>query len=60
MLVALADEHGALATNWFSPPGKEGELAFVAEVLARRSGLASGTVQDQLLSGDTQRVIPCC
>ncbi len=56
-LVALLDDHGGLKDELVLAAGQEGELAFVAEVLGRRSGLPGLSVQDQLLSGDTGRVI---
>jgi len=56
-LVALLDEHDTLTDELVLSAGQEGELAFVAEALARRSGLPGLSVQDQLLSGDTRRVI---
>lgn len=57
ILVVLLDEHGGLTDELILAAGQEGELAFVAEALGRRSGLPGPLVQDQLLSGNSKAVI---
>lgn len=56
-LVQLLDECGGLGDEPILTAAHEGEVGFIAQVLARRAGISGDTAMDELLSGDTQRVI---
>jgi len=51
-LVHFLDEGGGLTDELVLAAANEGEIAFVAEVLARRSGLRTDSAADELLSGN--------
>jgi Uncharacterised protein conserved in bacteria (DUF2336) len=57
MLVDLLEESGEATDELILTAGQEGEAAFVAQVLARRAGIAGALALDELLSGDAQRVM---
>jgi len=57
MLVDLLEESGEPTDELILTAGQEGEAAFVAQVLARRAGIAGALALDELLSGDAQRVM---
>ena len=56
-LVRLLDEEDALGESLIVAAAAEGEMNFVAQALARRSGLAGDAAVDELLSGDPTRVM---
>ena len=56
-LVHFLDESGGLTDDLILAAVNEGEVAFVAEVLARRSGAPSDVALDELLSGDSVPVM---
>lgn len=56
-LVHFLDEAGGLTDELILAAANEGEIAFVAEVLARHAGIASESAIDELLSGDPQHVM---
>jgi Uncharacterised protein conserved in bacteria (DUF2336) len=56
-LVRLLDEEGDLHDDLIGGAGIEGEMNFVAHALARRSGISGDVALDELLSGDSKRVI---
>ncbi len=56
-LVHLLEEGGGMTDDLLLGAAHEGELGFVAGVLARRSGLAIESAMDELLSGDAKRLM---
>jgi hypothetical protein len=56
-LVRLLDEEGELTDELIGAAAIEGEMNFVAHALARRSGIAGEVALDELLSGDSKRVM---
>ena len=53
-LVVFLDEAGGLTDELILAAANEGEIAFVAEVLARRAGISTESALDELLSGDAK------
>lgn len=51
ILVALLDEAGGLTDDFLLACAHEGEVGFLAEVLARRCGIASAVAVEEMLSG---------
>ncbi len=56
-LVHFLDEAGGLTDDLVLAAAHEGEVAFVAEVLARRSGIPTDSAVDELLSGEAVHVM---
>jgi hypothetical protein len=56
-LVQLLDEGGGLTDDLMLAAAYEGELGFVAEVLARRGGVPTESALDELLSGEAEHVM---
>ena len=56
-LVRLLDEEGDLSDDLLVAGALEGEMTFVAQTLARRSGVAADIAMDELLSGDERRAM---
>jgi len=56
-LVHFLDEGGGLTDDLVLSAAHEGELGFVGEVLARRGGVPSESAMDELLSGESRRVM---
>jgi hypothetical protein len=56
-LVHFLDEGDSLTEELVLAAAHEGEVAFVAGVLARRAGIASDSAMDELLSGDAAHVM---
>lgn len=56
-LVRLLDEEGDLDDELIGAAGIEGEMNFIAHALARRSGISGDVALDELLSGDSERVM---
>lgn len=56
-LVRLLDSSGSAGDELILAAAHEGEAAFVAEILARRAGLATETALEELLSGDPARLM---
>ena len=56
-LVHFLDEGGSLTDEMVLGAAHEGEVGFVAEVLARRGGIASDSAMDELLSGKSSHVM---
>jgi len=56
-LVHFLDEGGSLTDELVLGAAHEGEVGFVAEVLARRGGIASDSAMDELLSGKSNHVM---
>jgi hypothetical protein len=56
-LVHFLDEGGGLTDDLILAAAHEGEIGFVAEVLARRGGIAIDSAMDELLSGDAKRLM---
>ena len=56
-LVHFLDESGGLTDELVLAAAQEGEVAFVAEVLARRAGLPTDPALDELLSGEADHVM---
>jgi hypothetical protein len=56
-LVHFLEEGGGLTDELVLAAANEGEVAFVAEVLARRAGLSTDAVMDELLSGEAKQVM---
>jgi hypothetical protein len=56
-LVRLLDEEGDLDDEVIAAAGIEGEMNFVAHALARRCGASGDVALDELLSGDSDRVM---
>ena len=57
-LVRLLDEEGGLSDELIAGAAMEGEMNFVAQALARRSGIAGEVALGELLSGDPKRIMP--
>ena len=55
-LVALLDGSGALSDELFLACAQEGEVGFLAEVLARRAGIPGDVAFDELLSVDAAKL----
>jgi len=56
-LVHFLDEGGGLTDDLVLSAAHEGEIGFVGEVLARRGGVPSESAMDELLSGESRRVM---
>jgi hypothetical protein len=56
-VVATLDECGGLSDELLHASAQEGEVAFIAEVLARRAGIYGTVALDELLSGRPQQVM---
>ena len=56
-LVVFLDEAGSLSDELILAAANEGEIAFVAEVLARRAGIPTESALDELLSGQAKYVM---
>ena len=56
-LVHFLDEAGGLTDELVLAAANEGEVGFVADVLARRAGIAGDSAIDELLSGDATHVM---
>ena len=56
-LVVFLDEGGSLTDELILAAANEGEIAFVAEVLARRAGIPTESALDELLSGEAKYVM---
>jgi hypothetical protein len=56
-LVLFLDEGGGLTDDLILAAAQEGEIGFVAEFLARRSGVPIDSAVDELLSGDSARLM---
>lgn len=57
VLVDLLEDEGQLSDELVVSAAMEGEITFVAQALARRSGLAGEVATDELLSGSERRVM---
>jgi hypothetical protein len=56
-LVSALDEAGAPLDDLILAAGSEGDVAFIAAMLAHRSSIGSGTAFDELLSGEAPRLV---
>jgi hypothetical protein len=56
-LVHFLEEAASLSDELILAAANEGEIAFVAEVLARRAGVSMDAVMDELLSGEAKHVM---
>lgn len=56
-LVHFLEEAGGLTDELVLAAANEGEIAFVAEVLARRAGVETDAALDELLSGEAKHVM---
>jgi hypothetical protein len=56
-LVHFLDEGGSLTDELVLSAAHEGEIGFVAEVLARRAGIPINSAMDELLSGEAPHVM---
>jgi hypothetical protein len=56
-LAHFLDEGGGLSDELVLAAANEGEVAFVAEVMARRAGVSTDSALDELLSGNAKRVM---
>ena len=56
-LVHFLEEAGSLGDDLVLSAAQEGEISFVAEVLARRAGVVIDSAMDELLSGDARRLM---
>ena len=56
-LVHFLDEAGGLTDDLVLAAAHEGEVAFVAEVLARRAGIQIDSAMDELLSGEPDHLM---
>jgi hypothetical protein len=56
-LVHFLEESGGLTDELVLGSANEGEIAFVAEVIARRAGIPADSALDEFLSADSQSVI---
>ena len=56
-LVHFLDEANGLTDELILAAANEGEVAFIAEVLARRSGVSSSSALDEMLSGKAEHVM---
>lgn len=57
-LARLLDECGGLNDELILAAANDGEVGFVAHAFARRAGISGGSAMDELLSGDSRRVMP--
>jgi hypothetical protein len=57
VLVDLLEDEGVLSDELIVSAAMEGEMTFVAQALARRSGLRGEIATDELLSASEQRVM---
>ena len=57
VLVDILEDEGQLSDELVVSAAMEGEITFVAQALARRSGLAGEVATDELLAGSEQRVM---
>jgi hypothetical protein len=53
----LLEESGGLTDELVLAAAHEGEVAFVAEVLARRAGISTDSAIDELLSAEAEHVM---
>jgi hypothetical protein len=56
-LVRLLEEAGGVPDGLVLAGANEGEVTFVAEVLARRGGVSADTAIEELLSGEPKRLM---
>jgi hypothetical protein len=56
-LVLLLDESGGLTDKLVLAVAHEGEVSFVAEVLARRAGIPTGSAIDDLMSANGEHIM---
>jgi hypothetical protein len=56
-LVRLLDEEDALTDDLMIAAGMEGEMTFISQALARRSGIGPNLALDELLSSDERRAM---
>jgi hypothetical protein len=56
-VVAMLEDSGGLTDELLLACSQEGEVGFLAEVLARRSGISGSVALDELLSGRTQQLM---
>jgi hypothetical protein len=56
-LVHFLDESGGLTDELILGAAHEGEISFVAEVIARRAGVLTDSALDELLSGGAEHVM---
>jgi hypothetical protein len=56
-LVHFLDDSGGLTDDLVLAAAHEGEVAFVAEVLARRAGIPTDSAMDEFLSGEDKHVM---
>ena len=56
-LAYFLDEAGSLTDDLILAAASEGEIAFVAEVLARRAGISADSALDELLTGESKYVM---
>jgi hypothetical protein len=56
-LVHFLDEAGGLSDDLILGAAHEGEVSFVAEVLARRAGVPTDSALDELLSGEARHLM---
>ncbi|HVU29726.1 MAG TPA: DUF2336 domain-containing protein [Sphingomicrobium sp.] len=56
-VVAILDEGDGLSDELLLASAQEGEIAFIAEVLARRAGIYGAVALDELLSGRGEQVM---
>ncbi|MEA3081885.1 MAG: hypothetical protein QOD54_1553 [Sphingomonadales bacterium] len=56
-LVHFLDEGGGLTDDLVLAAANEGEVGFVAEFLARRAGIPIDSAMDELMSGDSARLM---
>jgi hypothetical protein len=56
-VVRLLDEEAQLSEELISAAAIEGEMNFVGQALARRSGIAGEVALQELLSGDPKRIM---
>jgi hypothetical protein len=56
-LVHFLDEGGGLTDDLILAAANEGEVAFVAEVLARKAGVPTDSAMDEFLSGEAEHVM---
>ena len=56
-LVHFLDESGGLTDELILGAANEGEVAFIAEVFARRAGIETDSAMDELLSAEPKRVM---
>jgi len=56
-LVEFLDEGGGLSDELVLAAAQEGEVGFIAEVLVRRAGIPIDSALEELLSGDSRRLM---